>query len=244
MMRAKTYPPPPSSPLRRLWRILWRTTAILVLAVGVYLGCVFGLERIRVEAEETSDTPSVPIFLLSNGMHTDIVVPTAGWGQDWQTWAPPQDTRSGDSTLSWLAIGWGDKGFYLDTPTWADLKVSTAFRAATALSESAMHCTYYEAMTPGERCVPLLLTQAQYTRLCAYIEGSFDLDDEGRSIVIPTEARYGDNDAFYEAVGSYSLFKSCNTWANRALQVAGQPHALWTVREGGILRHYRPESEG
>lgn len=235
---------PSSSPLRRLWRLLWRTTAVLVLAVGVYLGCVFGLERIRVEAEETSDTPSVPIFVLSNGMHTDIVVPTTGWGQDWQTWAPPQDTRSGDSTRSWLAIGWGDKGFYLDTPTWADLKVSTAFYAATALSESAMHCTYYETMTPGERCVPLLLTEAQYARLCAYIEGSFDLDDEGRSIVIPTEARYGDNDAFYEAVGSYSIFKSCNTWANRALQVAGQPHALWTVREGGILRHYRPESEG
>lgn len=229
--------------LRRLWRILWRSVAILVLAMGVYLGCVFGLERIRVEAEETSDTPSVPIFLLSNGMHTDLVVPTTGWGRDWRTWTPAQDTRSGIDHYPWLAIGWGDKGFYLDTPTWADLKVSTALYAATALSESAMHCTYYKQMTVGEKCVPLMLTEEQYDRLCAYIESSFDLDDKGRSIVIPTEARYGDHDAFYEAVGSYSLFKSCNTWANRALQVAGQPHALWTVREGGILRHYRPESE-
>lgn len=228
------------SPLHRLWRGLWRTMVAFASVMAIYFGCVFGLERIKIDAEETDEERTVPVYLLSNGVHTDIVVPTIGWGHDWRTWAPARDTRSGAGDYPWLAIGWGDKGFYLDTPTWADLKVSTAFYAATSLSESAMHCTYYKVMTIDERCVPLMLTERQYDRLCAYIEASFDLDDEGRSIVIPTEARYGQTDAFYEAVGAYSLFKSCNTWVNGALAASGQTHALWTMRDVGILRHYHP----
>ena len=53
-----------------------------------------------------------------------------------------ENTKSKDSTAEYLAFGWGDKGFYLDTPEWSDLKASTAFKAAFALGNSAMHTTF------------------------------------------------------------------------------------------------------
>ena len=34
---------------------------------------------------------------------------------DWSQKFPYEDTVAKDSTLRYIAIGWGDKGFYLDT---------------------------------------------------------------------------------------------------------------------------------
>ena len=50
---------------------------------------------------------------------------------------------------------------------------------------------------------------------------------------------YGQKDAFYEAKGSYSLFYTCNTWANNALKAANQKASLWTVYDKGIFCHYK-----
>ena len=61
---------------------------------------------------------------------------------DWSQKFLYEDTVAKDSTLRYIAIGWGDKGFYLDTPTWADLKFSTAFKAAFWLGNSAIHTTF------------------------------------------------------------------------------------------------------
>ncbi|HXU27639.1 MAG TPA: DUF2459 domain-containing protein, partial [Bacteroidia bacterium] len=49
----------------------------------------------------------------------------------------------------------------------------------------------------------------------------------------------GDNDSFYEAVGVYGLFYTCNTWANNGLKYCGQKACLWTPFEKGIFYQYR-----
>jgi hypothetical protein len=54
--------------------------------------------------------------------------------------------------VNYLAFGWGDKGFYLNTPEWADLKVSTALNAAFGLSSSAIHSTFYKKLRENETC--------------------------------------------------------------------------------------------
>ena len=46
-------------------------------------------------------------------------------------------------------------------------------------------------------------------------------------------------DAFYDAKGKYSLFYTCNTWANCALKAANQKASLWTVYDKGIFCHYK-----
>ena len=139
--------------------------------------------------------------------------------------------------MRYIAFGWGDKGFYLDTPTWADLKFSTAFVAAFWLGTSAMHTTYLHSVAAGPDTVPLYLSQAEYARLVAYIQDSFRYDSAGRVQHIRGHS-YGRDDAFYEARRVYSFLYTCNTWTNNALKASGQRACLWTPSDKGILYQY------
>ena len=213
----------------------------LISTIGIvilYLLFAYLLALIPVNTSTKNDG-AISIYILTNGVHTDIVVPVKNNQLNWQQWIKPEHTKSQDSTLPYLAIGWGDKGFYLDTPTWADLKASTAFEAVTGLGTTALHATYYKEMMSGGDCRRIQLTAEQYDALCQFIIDSFEKNEDGQSIHIETNANYGQNDVFYEAIGSYSLFKTCNTWSNSALKAAGLKACLWTPFKNGIFQHYQ-----
>lgn len=180
----------------------------------------------------------IEIYLLTNGVHTDIVLPVKNEYFNWSKQVKFTDTKAKDSTAQFMAIGWGDKGFYLETPTWSDLKVSTALNAATGLSSSALHITFYKSLKEGIDCKKITIDSNEYKKLIVFINDSFQLNN-GNVTKIDTKAVYGNNDAFYEAKGSYSLFYTCNTWANQALKAANQKAALWTISDTGIFRHYK-----
>ncbi|ROH98190.1 TIGR02117 family protein [Chryseobacterium daecheongense] len=214
--------------------------------VGVIVGIVvlyallgYFLPFIEVRAKEGDQKKEIPIYIYTNGVHTDIVMPVKNDLQDWSSKIPFSNVRSGQTDYNYIGIGWGDKGFYLDTPTWADLKFSTAFKAAFWLSESAMHCTYYKTMKEGSDCKMVMISRAQYKDLIQFVEAKFDKDQNGNFILIPTDAVYSDNDAFYDAKGKYSFLYTCNTWANDALKAAGQKAAFWTPSDFGIFQHYK-----
>jgi len=214
--------------------------------LGIILGIVvlyallgFFLPFIQVSAKDDGEKKEIPIYIYTNGVHTDIVMPVKNNLQDWSTKIPFSNTVSKNTDYTYVGIGWGDKGFYLDTPTWADLKFSTAFKAAFWLSESAMHCSYYKTMTEGNDCKKIMISNIQYQELVKFIDKKFDKDQNGNYILIPTNAVYSDNDAFYDAKGRYSFLDTCNTWANNALKAAGQKAALWTPSDYGIFLHYK-----
>lgn len=218
----------------------------LLKVVGIILGIVIiyvilGLliPYIPVSAKDDGQKKEVPIYIYTNGVHTDIVMPVKNDLQDWSRKIPFANTKSKKTDYQYVGIGWGDKGFYLDTPTWADLKLSTAVKAAFWLSDSAMHCTYYNTMKEGEDCKMIMISRGQYENLVKYVEDKFDRDQNGNFILIPTNAVYGDNDAFYDAKGTYSFLYTCNTWSNNALKAAGQKAALWTPTDFGIFQHYK-----
>ncbi len=215
-----------------------RSIYVIFGLVLLYVFCGYFIPFIPVKAEQTADPKTVDIYILTNGVHTDLVVPIKNSEFDWSKEIPFSNTRSKRSNYQFAGIGWGDKGFYLDTPTWAELKPSTAFKAAFWLSDSAMHVTFYDKMSPGKDCVKIPITQKQYERLVTFINSKFDRDAKGKIINIPTDALYGNNDAFYEAKGSYNFMDTCNTWANNGLKAAGQKAALWTPTDFGIFQHY------
>lgn len=218
------------------------TLLSLIALLLLYIGCAWLLSRITVKPETTTQA-DISIYLKTNGVHTDLVLPVKTPQKDWSEHILYKNTRSGDTTFNYVAFGWGDKGFYLETPTWSDLKASTAFKAAFGLSTSAVHATFYNSLREGERCVRLEIAQEQYQRLVAFIEKSFQTDAAGTPIVIPTEARYGKHDAFYEGKGSYSLFHTCNTWANNALKASGQKACWWTPFDKGIFYQHRKSGQ-
>ncbi|WP_390456135.1 TIGR02117 family protein, partial [Chryseobacterium sp. Alg-005] len=194
--------------------ILMAVLKILGVVVGIivlYALLGYLLPFIETKAKDDGQRKEIPIYIYTNGVHTDIVMPVKNDLQDWSSKIPFFNVRSQQTDYNYIGIGWGDKGFYLDTPTWADLKFSTAFKAAFWLSESAMHCTYYKVMKEGSDCKMIMISRAQYKDLVRFIESKFDRDQKGNFVLIPTDAVYSDNDAFYDAKGKYSFLYTCNT---------------------------------
>lgn len=211
----------------------------LILFVFLYWGMAFVSSRISVNDSTHSDT-TISIYILSNGVHTDIVLPIKDKNQseNWRNFVKVEHTLSKDSDFNFVAFGWGDRGFYLETPQWADLKFSVAFNAVFGLGGSAMHVTFHKQLKESEHCRKIYLSVDQYRNLSKFILDQFPRSTDGEAMLIPTKANYGKNDAFYEANGRYNLFYTCNTWTNDALKSCGQKASLWTPFESGVMRHY------
>jgi len=216
-----------------------KTLGIILGIIVLYAILGYLLPFIEVSAKDDGEQKEIPIYIYTNGVHTDIVMPVKNELQDWSAKIPFANTTSKKTDYNYVGIGWGDKGFYLDTPTWADLKFSTAVKAAFWMSESAMHASFYKTMTEAADCKKIMISKKQYEALVKFIDAKFDRDANGNYILIPTKAVYSDNDAFYDAQGSYSFLNTCNTWANDALKAAGQKAAWWTPTDYGIFLHYK-----
>jgi len=223
--------------LKKSFKYFAISISSLVAFVLVYLLSAYILSRISLSAEN-DQKKEIPIYIRTNGVHTDIVVPVRNEHIDWSKEIKVSNTLANDTNFSHLALGWGDKGFYLETPTWADLKVSTAFKAATGLSNTAIHATYLDKVKEDLSCKKIEISQSQYKRLIQFITSSFQKDKEGHFMHIKTNANYGKTDAFYEANGSYSLLHTCNTWANNGLKASGQKCCFWTPFDTGIFLNY------
>lgn len=224
--------------MKKALKIALKIFLVLFGLILIYLIAVFSLSKITVNQEKNTK-PEVEIYILTNGVHTDIVMPTKNDQIDWSQQVKFANTKAADSTYKYLAMGWGDKGFYLETPEWSDLKASVAFKAASGLSTTAIHATYYKSLREGADCKKMMISKEQYDRLIRYISQSFQKDAAGNFLNIKTDAIYGKTDAFYEATGSYSLFHTCNTWANSALKASGQKCCYWTATDSGIFSKYK-----
>jgi len=216
-----------------------KTLGIIIGIIVLYALLGFLIPFIEVSAKDDGRKKEIPVYIYTNGVHTDIVMPVKNDLHDWSSKIPFTNTKSKKTDYNYVGIGWGDKGFYLDTPTWADLKFSTAVKAAFWMSESAMHTSYYKTMTEASDCKKMMISREQYKDLVKFVDDKFDKDQNGNYILVPTNAVYGDNDAFYDAQGRYSFLDTCNTWANNALKAAGQKAALWTPTDYGIFIHYK-----
>jgi uncharacterized protein (TIGR02117 family) len=203
----------------------------------LYFVFAFVLSTISVNSDfKAPEKETVTIYILTNGVHTDLVLPFQNEEMDWSEYVSPSETTSGKIT-SYVAFGWGDKGFYLQTKTWGDLKFKTAFNALFYLSNTAIHVSFYNKLQENESCKKIYISKDSYQRLATYIKQSFKPDANGNSQLIKS-AHYWDNDIFYEATGRYSLFFTCNTWANEGLKASNLKACLWTPFDFGIFRQY------
>ena len=224
--------------MKKIFKIVLKAILGFIAFILLYLLSAWCLSRITIN-KEANTKEEITIYILTNGVHTDLVVPIKSELYDWSNEVRFENTTSKDKQYNYLAMGWGDKGFYLETPQWKDLKASVAFKAAFALGKTAIHATYYKAMTTRESCRKIMISREQYQRLINYITNSFQKDKNGHFMNIPTKAVYSNNDAFYEANGSYSMLHTCNTWANSGLKESGQKCCLWTPFDTGIFLKYK-----
>lgn len=180
----------------------------------------------------------VTMYIRTDGVHTDFIVPVKTPTRDWTKIIPWTDLRGKDTSYNYIAFGWGDQGFFLNTPEWSDLKFSTAFDALFYRGKSAVHVVYqFEPVEQAPNCRKLHISLDQYKKLIAYIDDSFQKNEAGLPICICNRG-YWDYDTFYESKGKYSLFYTCNSWINEGLKEAELPACLWTPLSIGILQKY------
>lgn len=222
----------------KLLHSIKRLVLIIVLFVLSYLLAAYLLAKVTVNKQTYTLEQPITIFIQTNGVHSDLVLPAKNKIKDWTKTIEYEHTITADSTYHYLAFGWGDKSFYLETPTWAELKPITAFKAVFGLGATAMHTVYMKQIAVDESHIKLTLNQEQYKALVHYVEASFETDD-GKLMPIRSSVHYSKTDAFYEANYNYSLFKTCNTWTNSGLKSCGQKACLWTPHQQGIFDKYK-----
>ena len=132
-----------------------------------------------------------------------------------------RDPRWGEADH--VAIGYGNREFYLNTPTWADLSLKTAALALFGRGTTLLHVEHIDRPRAEEWQRPIRISPAQYRRLAGFIQRRFRLDRGGRPIPVLGRG-YAGYDMFYEANGGYSFVMTCNEWTGRALRAGRRPH--------------------
>lgn len=194
---------------------------VLLLALGTLVP-----RPLNPRAEAFLGGETAEILLLANPIHTDIALPV-----DDEVRAAFADLVPGGLPLDmpgveYLIIGWGGRSFYIETPTWGDIRPLPVFKALT-VDRSVLHAS---VAGPIDREHPsvrkLAITEEGRRRMIREIRGSFVRED-GMPVAVPGAA-YGLDDAFFEARGAFNALVGCNTWTSAMLRSAGIRTGWWT----------------
>ena len=175
----------------------------------------------------TPPADGVRILVESNGVHTDLVLPKAPARVALNALFPGRDLADPRyAAFDHVAVGWGERTFYLETPTWADVRPLTVLRAATGSDRTVLHVEHLRMPPAGEDARAVTLRPDEYRRLIAFVRASFasDRPDAPRW----HRTGYGAGDAFYTATGRYSALATCNAGTGDALAAAGVRIGAWT----------------
>ncbi len=215
--------------MKKYGKFFLKVIGYILLIPIVYILVSLVLTYIPVSEKTEDASKEHTIYLTSNGVHTDIVLP--------KNLIIPKLLKGQKYHFKeqFFAFGWGEENFYINTPTWGDLTFSTAFRAAFLKSKTLVHVTRYR--TKRDKWIAVPVTSSQLQKLNDYILASFKEDEKGKQLI--EGATYTPNrDNFYRAHGNYMFYKTCNTWANTALKESDMKASLWTPFDFGVLRWY------
>jgi uncharacterized protein (TIGR02117 family) len=213
-------------------KIFWRSTKWISLTL---LGAIMLYALLALILSWWSTNPPVhncladkKVYITSTGIHLDVVIPAEELPEGLL------HVSYEDNSLRYAAFGWGERNFYLETPTWADLTLSNGAQALLVNSEPIMHITRYATL--GNEWKEVKLCEEALQKLFAYIEDSFRKTEYGQWTAIAA-AGYTEHDFFYEANGQYNAITTCNTWLNNALKAAEVKTSRWSPMTYGILYH-------
>jgi len=176
------------------------------------------------------------IYLSSNGIHVDIVMPAQAEGLDWSAVLPPSHVAEAPAEVARISPLTGERRVYLETPTWSDITLKTLWSALTG-GERVLHVDQTDR--PGFELRAIRLRPEEYRRLWAAMRADFD--GKPRLIDHPGD---GPDDAFYQSRGRASAVNTCNQWVADKLRLAGIRTSAWTPFAQGLLWRYRTVDAG
>ena len=203
-------------------RILAR---LLLVLIAIVVSVTAGTLVPRPLWQSADEPRTRRILVLANPIHTDIAIPLSADVRERFAFLDAAGIPITNPAAQWVVFGWGGRAFYLETPTWSELKAGPVFKALT-LDRSAMHIDVFgEIPEPHPAVTGFDISEAAFGRLMAFADESFERAD-GEPILI-SNAGYGATDGFFEARGRFNALVGCNTWTARALREAGLQTGWW-----------------
>ncbi len=222
--------------LRRLARAGGRAILAVLLVLAAYPVAGWVGSTIPRGSGEKGQPGQVTIMVETNGTHTGVVVPVVNAVKDWRGTFPSatMPRRQDGRFPTHLGIGWGEREVFLTVSKWNDLKADTVLRIALDGGEPLMRVSPYVRPRPSASYRPVKISAANYRRLVARIEASLPplTPGEQRQIL---RADYN-ADAYYPALGTYTLIQTCNSWVGDTLAAASIEMGLWTPFAGGVTK--------
>ncbi|SMC39630.1 TIGR02117 family protein [Rhizobium sp. RU36D] len=201
----------------------WMLGILAAAAIAAVVG-TFTPRPFLAPADARSDY-SYTIAVLSGAIHTDIAIPLDEVTRADFAFLAADGIPVDDPAIQWLVIGWGGREFYLNTPTWSELKAVPVLRALTV--DRAVLRVDVASAIPADHpdIVPYEIGESRFRDLIAYVKDSFVLQN-GVAVVVAGPG-YGLHDRFYEAHGVFNALVGCNTWTAGALRTAGLRTGWW-----------------
>lgn len=201
-------------------------------------GTILSLYPANWSKKSTHDQEKISIWLKSDGIHSDFILPAVSEHYDWRDLLDEEAYNTLFSSDNYLSFGWGDRGFFLEIPEWSDLTFKVAFKAMCMPSPTVMHVTSIQQLPSDAKMFSQVqITRAQYSKLCNYILSYFQYESEEPILI--EGMGYSDSDNFYEGNKKYHAFVTCNEWVNKGLKVADVKTALWSPSAYGLFIHDR-----
>ncbi len=209
----------PNSKLR-FRAVAKRTVRITVYMAAAWLvTIVLGLIPVNNDfAEPTAE--GVTIHVLTNPVHADSVVPVKHQVIDWMTVIPTEYFPGNVADATHVAFGWGDRAFYLNTPTWGDLTWTTTLNALLLPSQCCLHVQFLKYDQAPLDLATVTISDEQYRSLVGALLATGISQDAKFPAPIPNYA-YNNWDRFFEAKGRYHMFNTCNSWVGSCLRKSG-----------------------
>lgn len=177
------------------------------------------------------------VYVAGDAMHVNLILPVQNQAFDWsQFLSIDQIGRDAQQRYRYLKFGWGDRDFYMNTPSWSEMKISNVLRSLFMPGNPTALYVEGDAELPHEPNVELKcvgVSQKDYLQLVAFIKASFQQTDQGQPIRIQDAI---DTSGFYEATGHYSILRTCNTWAADGLDSANIQTPIWSGLAPAVIR--------
>ena len=219
MSRRNAFAGPPF--MKKLGRFLG--LLVIVVALAVTLGTLVPRPLWQTAGDKPAATRH--ILVLKNPIHTDIAIPVDEAVRQRFHFLVDGGIPTDIPEVRYIVFGWGGRAFYLETPTWSELKAVPVMKALT-LDASVMHVDVAgDIVEPHPDVASFDIDEDRFAALLDFIEASFQRGPNGPIHI--ENAKYSNFDGFFEANGHFNALVGCNTWTAAALRTAGLRTGWW-----------------
>ncbi len=181
-------------------------------------------------------TQSQPIYVVSHGWHTGFIVPA----DNIQTRIPRLKARFGATPF--IEFGWGDKGFYQAKEITTGLTLRALFWSPGSTIHAVAVPENVHGYFANSAIATVCLNDSEYAAFIGFIADSFYKTPQGEVLEL-RRGIYGDSQ-FYEGVGRYSIFNTCNKWTAKGLQQAGLDIIpAFSLTAGSIMGYLQEQNQ-